>query len=326
LDAYAIKFTTTGKACGSAPTPTSAGQVFHFLKVMVNGTSVNVTPINALGQSFDVQNYSFTSGAETTPPTTPTNLAASAASGTQINLTWSASSDNTGVRGYDIYRNGVLIATVDKKTLNYADTGLNIATGYNYQVDAFDGSGNHSALSNAGSATTAGTATYTFNPIADSYVYNGAPGTNYGTSTTLKADASPDYHSYLRFNVGDISGTVTKATLKLYTTSSSSAGITVKRELNQSWEEGKITYSNAPAPGATLGSSGSITSGTWVSVDVTSFINTSGVFDLVLTTTSTATLNFNSRDASSNQPQLVIQTSTGTTSPTATPTPTATTV
>lgn len=322
LDAYAIKFTTTGKACGSAPTPTSAGQVFHFLKVTVNGTSINVTPINALGNSFDVQNYSFTSGVETTPPSTPTNLAATASGGTQVNLTWSASSDNTGVRGYSIYRNGSLIATVDKNTLKYPDSGLSIATSYSYQVDAFDGSGNHSALSSAVSATTAGTATYTFNPIADAYVYSGATGTNYGTSTVLRADASPDYHSYLRFNVGDISGTVTKATLKLYTTSSSSVGYTVKRELNQSWEEGKITYANAPAPGATLGTSGSITSGTWVSVDVTSFVNTSGVFDLVLTTTSTAALNFNSRDASSNQPQLVIQTSTSASLPT--PTPTAT--
>ena len=49
LDAYAIKFTTTGKACGGAPVPTSAAQVYHFLKVTVNGTTVTVTPINSLG-------------------------------------------------------------------------------------------------------------------------------------------------------------------------------------------------------------------------------------------------------------------------------------
>ncbi|MGB8980279.1 MAG: metallophosphoesterase family protein, partial [Anaerolineales bacterium] len=120
LDAYAIKFTTTGKACGSAPVPTNAGQVYHFLKVTVNGTNVTVTPINAHGQSFDVQNYNFTSGKESTAPTTPTNLNASAVSGTQVNLTWSASSDNTGVRGYGIYRVGVLVGTVDHDTLSYS--------------------------------------------------------------------------------------------------------------------------------------------------------------------------------------------------------------
>ena len=78
LDAYAIKFTTTGKACGGAPVPTSAAQVYHFLKVTVNGTSVTVTPINSLGQSFDVRNYIFSADAETTPPTIPGNLNASA--------------------------------------------------------------------------------------------------------------------------------------------------------------------------------------------------------------------------------------------------------
>jgi hypothetical protein len=108
LDAYAIKFTTTGKACGSAPMPTSADQVYHFLKVTVNGTNVTVTPINSLGQSFDVRNYTFSADSETGPPTVPGNVNAAAVSGRQVDLSWSASSDNTGVRGYGVYRDGTL--------------------------------------------------------------------------------------------------------------------------------------------------------------------------------------------------------------------------
>src|SRR5215217_7771961 len=165
LDAYAIKFTTTGKACGSAPVPTSQAQVFHFLKVTVNGTSVNVTPINALGQSFDVMNYAFTSGVETTAPSAPTNLTAILASGTKINLSWVASTDDTGIRGYSIYRDGILIATVGRSTLSYSDTDLEPSTSYIYRVDAFDGAGNHSTLSTSKSATTESTATYTFEPV-----------------------------------------------------------------------------------------------------------------------------------------------------------------
>src|SRR5215207_2856696 len=232
LDAYAIKFTTTGKACGSAPMPTSADQVYHFLKVTVNGTNVAVTPINSLGQSFDVQNYTFSSGAETSAPTVPGNLNAATVSGTQVNLTWSAASDNTGVRGYGVYRNGTLIATVDRSTLSYSDTGLTPSTSYSYRVDAFDGSANHSAQSTARSATTPGVATYTFTSIADAYVAGDFPTTNYGLSGTLKADASPEYRSYLRFNVNDLSGTVTNATLRLYTTSSSATGIQAQRVAN----------------------------------------------------------------------------------------------
>jgi hypothetical protein len=330
LDAYAIKFTTTGKACGSAPVPTSAAQVYHFLKVTVNGTSVTVTPINSLGQSFDVRNYIFSADAETTAPTTPGNFNASAASGTQINLTWSASSDNTGVRGYGIYRDGVLVNTVDKNTLTYSDANLAPSTNYSYRVDAFDGSGNHSALSTSRSATTQSTATYTFDSVADAYVAADFPSTNYGLSGTIRAiNSAPENHSYLRFNVSDIHGTVTNATLRLYTTSSSATGYQIKHVTDQTWEEGTITYANAPAAGALIGSSGNFTSGNWTSVNVTSLITGNGVYDLALTTTSSSTMNFNSRDASSNRPQLIIQTTTGavpTSTPTTTSTPTPTSV
>lgn len=320
LDAYAIKFTTTGKACGSAPVPTNAGQAYHFLLVTVDGYNVTVTPINSLGQSFDVINYSFSTGAETTRPTTPTNLIVSVVSGTQIDLRWSASTDNGGVRGYGIYRDGMLVGSVDQNTLTYADTNLAPATNYTYRVDAFDGSANHSTLSTSRSATTQSSAAYTFNPVADAYVAGDVAATKYGISSLLKADASPDYHSYLRFNVGDLNGTVTSAILRLYTSSSSATGYQVRRVNTQGWEEGSITFNNAPAVGALIGSSGNFASGNWTSVDVTALITGSGVYDLALTTTSSSTMNFNSRDASVNRPELVIQTSAGVSTPTATPT------
>jgi chitodextrinase len=308
LDAYAIKFTTTGKACGSAPVPTSAAQVYHFLKVTVNGTNVTVTPINSLGQSFDVMNHNFTAFAESTPPGQPANLTLSVISGTRIDLSWSASTDNTRVRGYGIYRNGVLVDTVDKDFLSYSDTGLVPATNYVYRVDAFDGSGNHSTPSATRSATTQSTATYTFAPVADAFVAGDTSTTNYGGSTFLKADASPVFQSYLRFNVGDVSGTVTKATLRLYTTSSSATGYQIKRVSDQGWEEGNITFDNAPAADAAIGSSRNFAANNWTSVDVTSLVTSNGIYDFALITTSTVTLNFNSRDASSNRPQLVVET------------------
>jgi hypothetical protein len=142
---------------------------------------------------------------------------------------------------------------VDKNTLSYSDTKLMPSTGYTYRVDAFDGSSNHSAQSVSKSATTLGSATYTFPAIADSYVAADFSSTNYGLSGTLKADASPDYRSYLRFNVNDISGNVLNATLRLYTTSSSSTGVQVQRLAAQSWEESSITYTNAPAVGPVIG-------------------------------------------------------------------------
>jgi hypothetical protein len=336
LDAYAIKFTTSGKACGSAPVPTSVDQFYHFIMVAVNGTHVTVSPTNSLGQTFDVQNYDFSAGSESTPPTVPGNPTATAFSGTQINLSWSASSDNTGVRGYDIYRNGALIGTTDAHALSYSDNNLAPATTYSYAMDAFDAYGNHSATSGPASATTGSAATYTFTPVADAYVRSDAPTTNNGLVSSIKADASPDYHSYLRFNVGDISGTVTQATLRLYATSSSSTGYRVQSVTANTWDESQLTYSNAPALGAVIGSSGKFSSANWVSVDVTPLITGNGVYDLAVTTTSTSSMSFYSRDAASFWPQLVIQTNlaaltstpttaaTGTSTPTSTPLATAT--
>ncbi len=123
--------------------------------------------------------------------------------------------------------------------------------------------------------------------------------------------------------MSDINGTVTNATLRLYPTSSSATGYQIRRVADQNWDEGTITYANAPAVGALIGSSGNFASGNWTSVNVTSLVNGNGVYDLILTTTSSNNMNFNSRDASSNRPQLVVQTTAGV-SPTATVTSTAT--
>ncbi len=89
---------------------------------------------------------------DTTPPSIPTGLAASAVSPTQINLSWNPSSDNVSVAGYKVFRNGTQVGTPG--TTLYQDTGLAGATTYNYTVAAVDGAGNTSAQSLGASATT----------------------------------------------------------------------------------------------------------------------------------------------------------------------------
>ena len=62
FDAFGLGWSPTklkGTSCGGAPAPTSATQVFHFLKVTVAGTTVTVAPTDELGRTFDVQTYSF---------------------------------------------------------------------------------------------------------------------------------------------------------------------------------------------------------------------------------------------------------------------------
>jgi YD repeat-containing protein len=93
---------------------------------------------------------------DVTPPSTPTNLSATAASPSRINLSWSASTDTggSGLAGYRVYRNGggTPIATV--ATTSYSDTNLAASTAYSYTVRAYDNATNTSGQSNTASATT----------------------------------------------------------------------------------------------------------------------------------------------------------------------------
>lgn len=89
---------------------------------------------------------------DTQAPTAPSNLAASNITETTVDLTWSASTDNVGVSGYDVYNGTTKIATVT--TTSYSVTGLTAATNYTFSVKAKDAAGNQSTSSNSVSITT----------------------------------------------------------------------------------------------------------------------------------------------------------------------------
>ncbi len=89
---------------------------------------------------------------DTSAPSIPSNLSASPISTSQINLSWSPSTDNTAVAGYRIYRNGSQLTTTLNTT--YSNTGLSPATTYSYTVSAYDAAGNTSSQSTQVSATT----------------------------------------------------------------------------------------------------------------------------------------------------------------------------
>jgi chitodextrinase len=87
-----------------------------------------------------------------TAPFAPTNVSATPVSQSQVNLSWTASTDNVGVTGYTVYRDGAPIGTTALPT--YINTGLAASTTYTYTVDAFDAAGNHSVQSASSSTTT----------------------------------------------------------------------------------------------------------------------------------------------------------------------------
>jgi glucosylceramidase len=91
-------------------------------------------------------------GSDTTPPSAPAGLTASGTTSSSTTLNWTASTDNVGVAGYDVYRNGTQVATTT--ATSYTDTGLSPSTSYSYTVKAYDAAGNVSAASSTATVTT----------------------------------------------------------------------------------------------------------------------------------------------------------------------------
>ncbi len=86
-----------------------------------------------------------------TVPTTPSNLRMTATSLNSLSLAWNASTDNVGVTGYKVSRNGGTPTTVT--TLTFNDTGLTSGTTYNYSVIAVDAANNQSAAATVSVST-----------------------------------------------------------------------------------------------------------------------------------------------------------------------------
>jgi chitodextrinase len=296
VGAAATSFTDTGLAAGST----------HSYQVDAVDAAGNRSAKSASASATTV-------APDTTAPSVPQNLAATAQGTSAIALNWSASTDAVGVTGYGIYRDGSATPFTTTSGTTFIDTGLAAGSTHSYRVDAVDAAGNRSARSTTASATTDEPvrSTSTFTPVADSYVRADQSGSNFGTQTALRLDASPVYRSYLRFNVQGLEGTVVGAVLRLRPSADNAAGFSVASVASTSWGETSITYANAPPIGAAGGASGPLTAGEYAEVDVTSLISGNGLVSMALTTTSATAVSLSSREAEANRPQLVITTQGG---------------
>lgn len=140
-------------------------------------------------------------GPDTTPPSVPSGLTAAATSTSQIDLSWTASTDNVGVAGYNVYRNSVYFTSV--AGTSYNNTGLTMGTTYSYRVSAYDAAGNESAQSAA-----AEDSTYIIIDNSDagfSASANWSTGTSasdkYGTNYRFRATAAISDMANWNFNI-----------------------------------------------------------------------------------------------------------------------------
>jgi fibronectin type 3 domain-containing protein len=139
-DGSVLGTTTSTAFSDSAVAP---GTTYSYAVVAIDGGGNRSDPVSA----------AVTTPADAGPPAAPSGLTAKAASSPRrVKLSWSPSTDDVGVTGYQVYRNGAVIATVG--LTSFVDTAVARSTKYRYAVSALDAAGNQSALSPTVKVTT----------------------------------------------------------------------------------------------------------------------------------------------------------------------------
>lgn len=149
---------------------TSTSWTLYTKTVTANGSTINIniypgTPALA-GDSVFIDHVSIVpvSGSDTLDPTAPT-LSSTAQTSTTADLSWIGATDNVGVTGYKVYRDGNLEATLGNVSIHQV-TGLTASTTYSFTIRAVDAAANESPLSNTVSVTTnAGSGGGTVDPV-----------------------------------------------------------------------------------------------------------------------------------------------------------------
>jgi hypothetical protein len=163
---------------------------------------------------------------------------------------------------------------------------------------------------------TAQAATSVFTAVADATAASAQPEVNFGTTSRLVADKSPDTRSFLRFEVAGLVGAPTGARLRLWVTDKSASAPEV-RPVTSPWAEGTVTWVTKPSVGSAVDDTGSVSAGRFVEYDVSDLVTGDGPVNLALVADSTDGTDFASREdgVAANRPQLVVETDAGTEPP-----------
>ncbi|PWR06250.1 glycosyl hydrolase [Micromonospora acroterricola] len=171
---------TFNPATGNTATVTFTAASTRYVRVQVTGNTGWPA-----AQLSEVEVYGAVGSPDTQAPSVPGNLSYTQPASGQVRLAWSASTDNVGVTGYDVYANGGLRGSVSGSTLTYTDSQPDSAT-VSYYVRAKDAAGNQSANSNTVTRTGTG------NPPVGTNLAVGKPITASGYVHTFVATNAND--------------------------------------------------------------------------------------------------------------------------------------
>jgi hypothetical protein len=283
----------------------------------VSGASYTVRAHDLLGnQSGDSTPAS--GPVDSTPPSAPGNLTATATGPTSVRLNWTASSDNFGVTGYEVYRDSATtpLATLGASATSYTDTTADAEQTYTYTVKAKDAVGNAASATSAPVTTPAADGAVTTTVLAsdDVTIAQASPTTQpSATATRVSADGSPVADAVLQFKPTLPSGcTVTKAQLSLTvgngTDNNSVKGGDLYLTDNSTWAQSAVSWDTAPQRvGAAFSSQGAVALSQTITVDLTGRVNPGEPFTIRVGNTSGDAAAYYSREGSATLgPRLTV--------------------
>ncbi|MBD2845515.1 DNRLRE domain-containing protein [Paenibacillus sp. IB182496] len=207
-------------------------------------------------------------------------LAGSQTMQSRLTVNWPAAVDDRGVAGYEIYRDGVLLDTVDGDTHAYPVSGLSPATAYAFAVQAFDAAGHRSGALAGELSTAPDDGRYMMTD--NTYVTGGQHAdTNYGQAAGLvvKSDhnnKSYERRAYLQLDMADYeAASAASATLYVYkNTASDPVTVSVYGVADNAWQGQTLTWNTQPSAAlrVTVGELEMEDPG-WYSLDVSAFVN-----------------------------------------------------
>ena len=216
-------------------------------------------------------------------PSQPAALVAATTTPGRVDLSWTPSIDDAGIRNYAVFRDGLYVASTAATT--FSDPSVASGATYTYTVSAYDTAGNPSPMSSPAQATVPQASVLTFAPDADASIYAASPTTNYGASVTLETDNSPVKQYLIRFTVSGVgTRTVTAASLRVSCIDPSPSGGVFTVAATNDWTESAVTWNTAPAAGATVATLGKVVAGTTYAIDLSSIIHGDGTYTLRIVT------------------------------------------
>jgi PKD repeat protein len=271
-------------------------------------TKQNVSPATGLvvlssgSQVYFHQYFPLGGGGGGTAPTA--SFSASPTSGTApltVQFTDTSTGGPTSWQ-WDFQNDGSTDSTQQNPTFVYASAGT-----YSVKLTVSNTSGSGS-LTKAGyiSVSPVGQ-TLTFTPTDDSFVRSNLPNELNGGLNNLRSFKNlAETHSYLKFTVTGLTGSVVSAKLRLYVVDASPNAGTLYPVADTTWSEGTLTWTNKPPASSTpIGPAGPAKLGTWVEIDLGSTITGDGTYSLALVGTYPDAAWFSSKEGA-NSPQLVL--------------------